>query len=114
MGEEERQADLQALAQRLDLLERENQRLRAKLEPLIGPENPCFDPQIFQRVLSRNIMLLMIPVYALGLLFLIPKIAPSLGAWRIGPVQVFDLAGMYTGKHPGLGLGIVAVGGGAV
>ena len=48
---------LDAMQRRLDLLERENERLREKLDPMLGPDNPCFHPQLFLRVLRRNLTL---------------------------------------------------------
>lgn len=56
-------ADPDGVLRRLEQLERENARLREKLEPLLGPDNPNFKPPVFMKVLSRTILLAMIPVW---------------------------------------------------
>jgi hypothetical protein len=102
------------MQRRLDLLERENQRLRDKLDPMLGPDNPCFHPQIFQKVMKRNMVMVMIPlwlVFLVGMLATLPR-SPlrSMSKLHIGSVPVFDLAGSSSGM-PGIGFGIVAFGG---
>jgi hypothetical protein len=105
---------LQAMQRRLDLLELENQRLREKLDPMLGPDNPCFHPQLFLKVLRRNLTLAMIPLWLVGLivpLTLLPWTPlRTITKMHVGPVPLFDLAGINSGT-PGIGLGIIAFGG---
>lgn len=105
---------LRAMRQRLDLLERQNQRLREKLEPIVGPDNPCFDVLKFRRVFAKVISAIFLPIVLVTLLPLVAvpalKSNTSILHQRIGPVPLIDLGGMNSGV-PGIGLGIVAVGG---
>lgn len=100
------------LTRRMDLLERENLRLRRQIEDLVGPENPCFDPTAFRRALGFYMLVLMLPMELLMvpliILLSIPGLLPPLPA--IGSIRLFDRAGIGT-SHPGIGLGIVAFGG---
>src|SRR5437762_2996255 len=98
MGEQDdpTQQELEQMRQRLDLLERDNQRLRERLEPLTGPDNPCFDPVGFQRAFQRITLQLLLPLLllpVLGPLLMIPKISGYLPHMRFGPVPLVDLAG---------------------
>jgi hypothetical protein len=105
--------ELKQMRQRVDLLERDNQRLREQLEPLTGPYNPCFDPAVFQRALQRITLQLLLPVMLMPLVvpfLIIPKINHYIPNTRIGPLPLIDIAGMSSGT-PGIGLGIIAVGG---
>jgi hypothetical protein len=112
------QGELDELRRRVDLLERDNQRLREKIEPALGPDNPCFNPRLFMRVLQRNLMLGMIPIYLVTLIITLASI-PALGigkrlqGWWLGPIPVVDVGGMTTGIY-GIGLGIIAAGGAGV
>jgi hypothetical protein len=96
----------------MDLLERENRRLRRQVEDLVGPDNPCFDRTAFQRALRFYTFVFMLPVQLLLvpllILVCVPGLLPPLP--MIGSVPLFDTAGIGT-RHPGMGLGIVAVGG---
>lgn len=104
-------SETESLTRRIEQLERENERLRRKLEPIVGPDNPCFDPHLFQSILTTRVMLLMAPLYLMLLLLVCVIVgAGKVPAWHIGSVPVFDFAGQGT-RHPGLGLGIVAFGG---
>ena len=104
-------SDLELLKQRMDLLERDNQRLREKLEPIVGADNPCFDPTVFRKVLTTRIMLLTLPVYLMALIPAAMWLAPvRVPKWYLGRVPVIDIAGHASGYY-GLGLGIIAIGG---
>jgi hypothetical protein len=104
-------SELGDLRRRLDLLEEENQRLRAKLEPILGPDNPAFDTQRFNKALLR-VNLMMLPVFLMIGIAAPAMIAlrPYLPAGRVGPLPMFDVAGIGT-RHPGVGIGVVAFGG---
>ena len=104
-------AELAELRRRLELLEDDNARLRAKLEPMFGPDNPAFDPHLFMRKLGR-INLLMLPAFllmglAMPLLISARQYVPNT---PIGPLRFVDFAGLGT-PHPGLGFGVIAFGG---
>src|SRR4051812_35021382 len=106
------------LQRRLDLLERENQRLRERMEPVLGPDNPCFDPTKFQRALQRILVKIMLPVWAMPIVLALSVMPHSpfrtlVQGMRVGPIPIVDLAGNNSGVH-GLGLGIFAFGGAAV
>jgi hypothetical protein len=103
--------DIRALKQRIELLERENDRLRRKMEPLLGPDNPCFDTREFMRVMRRTLLVLMAPMYLMGLMALVPLIAPrALSQIYLLSIPLLDFAGQSHG-HPGIGLGWIAFGG---
>src|SRR5580765_4296864 len=107
--------ELAQLKRRLDLLEDENQRLKAKMEPLFGPDNPSFDPMKFQRALARPLVLLMLPIMLLAPLMVVGATA---GRSVIPPMDVLgfplvDFAGIGT-RHPGLGIGVVGIGGAGI
>ena len=108
-GPDEPQEDL---SRRLDLLERENDRLRRQIEDIVGPDNPCFNRLAFQKALRFYMIILMLPLQCmfipLVLIGLARGLLPSLP--MIGPVPLVDFAGLGT-SHPGMGLGIVAFGG---
>jgi len=105
------ESELESLRQRVDLLERENQRLREKLEPIFGADNPCFDPAIFRRVLSTRVLMLMLPMFLMPLLPMFLAISRSVvPRWYLGGVPVLDVMGHASG-YKGLGLGLVAYGG---
>jgi hypothetical protein len=105
-------AEITELRQRLDLLERQNQRLRERIEPLAGPDNPCFDQRRFLRILNRTMAMLMAPVW-LATFALLPlgtilhRVLPPI---TIGGLPLVDVAGIGT-RHPGLGIGVLGVGG---
>ena len=108
-------SEIDDLRRRLDLLEDENQRLRAKLEPIFGPDNPSFDPQRFNRAIQRiNLMVmpffLIIGIIAPLLILLRPKLPTGGG---IGPLPLIDFGGMGT-RHPGVALGVLSFGGLAI
>ena len=115
--------EMDELRRRLDLLERDNQRLREKLDPMFGPDNPCFDPKLFMRSLQKLLMTLMIPIIILTVLVPVLAVPLAFGSsrglgsliphWSIGPIPFLDMAGSGCGV-PGIGLGIIAIGGGAV
>lgn len=103
---------------RLDRLERENQRLRRKVETIFGPDNPCFDPVVFQRVLMRYMLVGQMAIYAIAVLVVALYLAGPLKTWAsgmpgIGPLPFLSAGGAGT-SHPGVGLGVIAVGGMAV
>jgi hypothetical protein len=108
--------DLQAsLLRRVEALERENDRLRQQLEPLVGtlPEyNPNFHPGEFMKALRRTLLAVMLPLQLLAPVVVLlaafsPRVIPPM---QVGPLPLVDFAGVGT-RHPGLGMGIVAVGG---
>jgi len=111
MSQAEPDKQMQEMNRRLEMLERENERLRSKLEPLIGPENPCFNPTIFQTVLARNLVVIMAPLFIVPLIAFLPRFLGPIGAWHIGRVPLFDFAGMNSRILPGMGFGIISVGG---
>jgi hypothetical protein len=103
--------ELADLRRRLELLEDDNARLRAKLEPIYGPNNPAFDPHQFTKAFGR-INLLMLPVFlmiglAMPILMSARQYVP---ATSVGPLRFVDIAGVGT-RHPGIGFGIIAFGG---
>jgi hypothetical protein len=107
--------ELEQLKRRLDLLEDENQRLKAKMEPLFGPDNPSFDPIKFQRALAKPMLLVMLPIMLLAPLLVL---GISLGRRVIPPMDVLgfpliDFAGIGT-RHPGVGIGVIGVGGAGI
>ena len=103
--------ELETMRRRMDQLERENQRLQEKLEPMFGPDNPCFDARRFMRVMQRTMLILMLPmVVPAALLPAMVSLRAYLPHWYLGPVPVIDVAGSGSGI-PGVGLGIIAVGG---
>ena len=112
----QRMDDVADLRQRIEWLEEENQRLRDKLEPILGgPENPCFDPKKFQRLLQRVLLLMMLPIYLVPLVSIVPTALMRiwLPALYIAGVPLFDFAGIGT-RHPGVGIGIIAFGGAGI
>ena len=107
--------ELAQLKHRLDLLEDENQRLKAKLEPLFGPDNPCFDAMKFQRALAKPMVLVMLPIMLLAPLLVV---GTTLARTVLPPMDVLgfpliDFAGVGT-RHPGLGIGIIGLGGAGI
>jgi hypothetical protein len=103
--------DNEAILHRLEQLERENARLREKLEPLVGPDNPNFKPREFQRLLQRTILILMIPVWlAVMAVPAVSFLAPKWKMARVGGVPVFSFAGQG-GKVTGVGTGLISFGG---
>jgi hypothetical protein len=107
-----------ALEQRVAALERENQRVRERLEAMTGmtlpPDNPNFHPLEFMRALRRALLVIMLPLYGIVPLILLGQwLAPNVAKTRIGPVRVVDLGGAGS-RHQGLGLGVFAFGGAAL
>ncbi len=97
------------LLRRIEQLERDNDRLREKIEPILGPDNPCFHPKIFLKVQQRAIALAMIPLW-LGIvsMVLLRYLTPSLTTLSIGEIPLFSFA---DGKVQGMGMGIISLGG---
>jgi hypothetical protein len=115
MGEESNNPrDVESLARRIDQLERENERLKKKVEPMFGPDNPWFDPHAFLRAVRRAVIVCTSPMY---LAFLALGIAApflkSVQGYHIAGLPLVDFAGIMT-RHPGFGLGIFAFGGAAL
>ena len=108
------ESELENLRRRLELLEEENERLRAKVEPIFGPDNAAFDTRRFNKALQR-INLTMMPVFLLiGLASpLVIALRPYLPSGGIGPLPLVDIAGVGT-RHPGVGIGVIAFGGVAI
>jgi hypothetical protein len=105
------QPDHDAILRRLEHLERENARLREKVEPILGPDNPNFKPHVFVKVLNRTIMLAMIPLWlGLGSMFFVNYVTPAMKTATIGGVPLFSFAGQG-GKVRGIGMGIISYGG---
>jgi hypothetical protein len=114
MGEDQQRGqDLQeALLERVERLERENQRLRERLEPVLGPDNPCVDREAFSRAIMQLRVCFSLPFC---LFFLLPlarysAVLSPITSIQIGPVRLLDIGGIGT-WHPGFGLGVVAIGG---
>jgi hypothetical protein len=105
-----------SLLRRVEALERENERLRQQLEPLVGPlpaYNPNFHPAEFIKALRRTLLVLMLPIQLLvPFVVLAAVFSPKIPTVNVGPLPLFDFAGVRT-RHPGFGMGIVAVGGAA-
>jgi hypothetical protein len=105
--------NLHDLRRRIELLEEDNQRLRERLEPILGrPENPCFDPRKFLRTLQRVLLVVLLPLY-LGAALLVPLgvVARNyLSPMYVVGLPLIDFAGVGT-RHPGLGIGVVGCGG---
>src|SRR2546430_4914129 len=82
------------LRRRIELLEDENQRLRQKLEPLLGgPENPCFDPPKFQRLLQRYLLVLLLPVYLVAIVVPLGVVGRRfLPPMNVAGLPLFDVA----------------------
>ena len=107
-------ADNDAILRRLEQLERENARLREKIEPILGPDNPNFKPHVFVKVLNRTILIAMIPLWlGIASVFFVNFVTPRIKMATIGGVPLFNFAGQG-GKVRGIGLGIVSYGGIAV
>jgi hypothetical protein len=100
------------LARRLDMLERENDRLRRQVEHLVGPDNPCFDRSAFQRAMRFYMMVLLLPLYLLFVPAVLAGTMPQLFSKMpmIGSVPILSFAGLGS-HHPGIGLGLLAFGG---
>ncbi|MGE5611127.1 MAG: hypothetical protein ACM359_17890 [Bacillota bacterium] len=112
---EESSQKLDSLIQRIEDLERDNERLRRKVEPILGPDVPWMDTPAFLRAIRQTVLVCMVPVYvALPVILLgglvLSRVAPNV---RIGPVPLMDYGGQGS-RHPGLGIGVIAFGGGAV
>jgi hypothetical protein len=102
--------DPQSLLRRIEQLERDNERMRERMDPNLGPDNPNFHPREFIKVLQRTVALISVPpwlvlgaVIAVALLLHMPR-------WRIGPIPVIDIGGMTSGMY-GQGFGIISCGG---
>lgn len=103
---------------RMDQLERENQRLRRKVETIFGPDNPCFDAVAFQRAFVRYMLIGQAAIYGIAVLLVGLYLAGPLKTWAsgmpsIGPLP-FLSAGGAGSSHPGIGFGVIATGGLAV
>jgi hypothetical protein len=108
--------ELDALRRRIELLEEDNQRLREKLEPILGPDNPCFDARKFQLALGKTIAWISVPAYCLMFLVMfvpVPAVRKYLPNMRVLGLPLIDAAGIST-RHPGIGLGIIAFGGAGI
>ncbi|MCK6485613.1 MAG: bZIP transcription factor [Phycisphaerae bacterium] len=103
------------LQSRLESLERENERLKRRMNELIGPDNPGFDAIVFQRTLQRVLLLLMIPIFLIAPLSLLPQLkVVSIPRIDLAPgFPLIDPGGLYSGR-PGLGFGFISIGGLAV
>jgi len=102
--------DPKSLLRRIEQLERDNERLRERIDPNLGPDNPNFHPREFLKVLQRTIALITVPPWvlfgmAVGLAF-----ALGISRLRIGPIPVIDIGGMTSGMY-GQGFGIISCGG---
>ena len=102
--------DRDALLHRVELLEQENARLRQKLEPLLGPDNPNFQPHVFMKVLQRTILLAMIPVWLGVAAMLVIGTRPGIKMTRVADIPLFSF-GNNGGKATGIGAGIISFGG---
>jgi hypothetical protein len=110
-------SEIQRLWAKVEQLQVENEQLKQRLEPLLGPHNPCFDKVKFQAVVRRLILVMVLPTSLLSIALVIGAALQQKGIipkLRIGPVAVLDIGGMTSGIVPGIGIGIVAVGGAAI
>lgn len=103
------------LQARLEALERENERLKRRMNELIGPDNPGFDAIVFQRTLQRVLLLMMLPIFLVAPLAMLPQLKVfSIPRIELAPgFPLIDPGGLYSGR-PGLGFGFISVGGLAV
>jgi hypothetical protein len=107
--------ELEQLKRRLDLLEDENQRLKAKMEPMFGPDNPSFDPIKFQRALAKPLLLFMLPVCMLAPILAVgaTMMRRMLPQTDVLGFPMIDVAGIGT-RHPGVGIGVIGLGGAGI
>jgi hypothetical protein len=106
--------ELDDLRRRIDLLERDNQRLRENLEPLLGPDNPSFNARAFQKIFGRSIGFLFLPMYLSFILVpLFFALVPAARSLSVAGIPILN-TGTGSSRAGGLGVGIVALGGFAV
>jgi hypothetical protein len=107
--------ELEQLKRRLDLLEEENQRLKEKLEPMFGPDNPAFNPVKFQRALAKPVGLGVVAIYLIGGMIAAGAVMAkkTLTPTYVLGLPLIDLAGAGT-RHPGVGIGVIGVGGAGI
>ena len=114
MSEPTNPSDSDAILRRLEQLERDNARLREKIEPVLGPDNPNFKPQVFLKVLNRTVLVAMIPLWlGLGSMFFVNYVTPAIKTATVGGIPLFSFAGQG-GKVRGIGIGLISYGGVAV
>lgn len=108
--------DADLIHRRLDELERENARLRRKLEPIFGPDNPGFDLLAFGKAMRYYFFVYGAPMIVLANL-LVPlglHFRKSIPHIELLPgFPLIDPGGMYSGRL-GIGFGLIAFGGLAV
>lgn len=107
LGNSSEHQDRDALERRIDLMERENARLKKRLEDLgLGEGNPNFDAQAFQKTLAWYSRFIIVPF-----ILIVPFFVAMERGWipitnmMIGPIPLID-----PGTR-GLGLGVIAMGG---
>jgi hypothetical protein len=105
--------EVQKLREQVDGLTREVDLLRSQLSPESANVSPTFNPMAFQREFQYYMrwMGLIMPFFFL--IAFTPLIMRGTG-WqpnKIGPLLLFDFAGMYGGGMPGMGLAWISFGG---
>jgi hypothetical protein len=106
--------DTDAVLRRLELLERENARLREKIEPVFGPDNPNFKPQVFLKAVNRVVLVAMLLMgLGIGSMFFVNYVTPGIKMATVGGIPVFSFAGQG-GKVRGIGMGLISYGGASV
>jgi hypothetical protein len=109
MNEEQQEVD--ELRRSVEMLERENERLRKHLGIADAPIHPAFDAGAFRRALAPYFLMLWLPfLVVMAVPAGVQYFAPGWTGMRIGPVPVVDISGNASGM-PGIGLGIIAFGG---
>jgi len=104
------------LLKRIELLERENARLRRRADALLGPDKPDFDMLEFGRAMRFYSLAYLLPVILIvqalvPLALAFPQYVPR---YEMLPGLPFFDAGGAGGSHPGMGLGVIAFGGLAI
>jgi hypothetical protein len=110
MSEPESPIDPQSLLRRIEQLERDNERLRERIDPNLGPDNPNFHPREFLAALRRAVALVTVPPWVLFGAAVLVALVLHMPRWRIGPIPVLDIGGMTSGMY-GQGFGIISCGG---
>jgi hypothetical protein len=105
--------ETQRLREQVEGLTREVDLLRGQLSPESANVSPTFNPMAFQREFQYYMrwMGLIMPFFFL--IAFTPLLMRATG-WRpnrLGPLMLFDFAGMYGGGMPGIGLAWISFGG---
>ncbi len=111
--------DPERMKQELANLERENAQLRARLRntPFANEStNPAFNALEFRKALNyyvRISLLFLVPIQLAAIMLWLRGGVPK-GLPNLGPIPIFDFAGLNSGIMPGIGIGLISVGGLAI